>query len=101
MTRETNEELLFMILFFGFLLFNPSFTGGAARAGLPSPNKDAAPVPSTEGVGVLSRLPMLTSESLTPDVGGAGTVASGLGFMTGASEGCGGGVAKCRSSRRR
>ena len=41
-----------------------------------------------------------TSESLTPLVGGAALVDNGFGFVTGASEGCGGGVASCRSSRR-
>ena len=39
-------------------------------------------------------------ESLTPDVGGAGLVARGLLSFGGASEGCGGGVASWRSSRR-
>jgi hypothetical protein len=35
----------------------------------------------------------MVSESLTPAVGGVGVVASGLGLITGASEGWGGGVA--------
>ena len=39
-------------------------------------------------------------ESLTPDVGGVGLVARGLLSFGGASEGCGGGVASWRSSRR-
>ena len=38
-------------------------------------------------------------ESLTPTVGGPIVVARGLGFTGGASEGCGGGVARCNSSR--
>lgn len=40
-TRETNDELLLMILFFGFRLLRASFAGGAgggASAGFPSPN---------------------------------------------------------------
>lgn len=42
----------------------------------------------------------MTSETFTPAVGGAGVVARGFGLMVGASEGCGGGDARCRSSRR-
>ena len=38
--------------------------------------------------------------SFTPLVGGFVEVASGLGFVIGVSEGCGGGVASCMSSRR-
>lgn len=38
--------------------------------------------------------------SLTPLVGGFVEVASGLGLVTGVSDGCGGGVASCISSRR-
>ena len=41
-----------------------------------------------------------TKDSLTPLVGGMLLVARGLGLMTGASDGWGGGVANCRSSRR-
>ena len=41
----------------------------------------------------------MTSESLTPAVGGAGVVARGFGLLVGASEGCAGGPARCRSSR--
>lgn len=37
-------------------------------------------------------------ERLVPAVAGWGVVASGFGLMTGASDGCGGGVARCRSS---
>ena len=42
----------------------------------------------------------MESESLTPAVGGPGVVASGFGLTTGASDGCGGGVARCMSSRK-
>jgi hypothetical protein len=41
-----------------------------------------------------------TRESLVPAVGGEMVVARGFGLWTGASEGCGGGVARWRSSRR-
>lgn len=41
----------------------------------------------------------VTRESFTPAVGGAGVVAKGFGLVVGASEGCGGGVARCRLSR--
>lgn len=40
-----------------------------------------------------------TRESLVPALGGEMVVASGFGLCTGASEGCGGGVARWRSSR--
>lgn len=40
------------------------------------------------------------SEILVPAVAGCGVVARGFGFIIGASEGCGGGVARCRSSLR-
>jgi hypothetical protein len=43
---------------------------------------------------------MIASESLVPAEGGAIEVARGLGFAMGASDGCGGGVARKRSSRR-
>ena len=39
-------------------------------------------------------------DNFVPAVAGWGVVASGFGLMTGASEGCGGGVARCRSSFR-
>lgn len=97
MTRETNEELLLMMLFLGFRFFEGSFTGGAAKALFPSPKGRAVTV-NFAGKAVLFRGPMLTNDSLTPDVGGLGLVASGFGFMIGASEGCGGGVARCKSS---
>jgi hypothetical protein len=41
-----------------------------------------------------------SSEILVPAVAGWGVVARGFGFIIGASEGCGGGVARCRSSLR-
>lgn len=41
-----------------------------------------------------------TIDSFVPAVGGDIVVASGFGLCTGASEGCGGGVARWRSSRR-
>lgn len=41
-----------------------------------------------------------TSDNFTPLVGGVATVANGLGLIMGASDGCGGGVANCKSSRR-
>lgn len=37
-------------------------------------------------------------ETFVPAVAGCGVVARGLGFKTGDSEGCGGGVARCKSS---
>lgn len=37
-------------------------------------------------------------ETFVPADAGWGVVARGFGFMIGASEGCGGGVARCRSS---
>jgi hypothetical protein len=40
------------------------------------------------------------SEILVPAVAGCGVVARGFGLIIGASEGCGGGVARCRSSLR-
>lgn len=46
------------------------------------------------------RASRLISDTLVPAVAGWGFVASGFGFMTGASDGCGGGVARCRSSLR-
>ena len=100
MTRETNDELLLMILFFGFLLRDASFalTGGCASAGFPSPKRGA--VAGLRNVGGFLRGSRLTRESLTPEVGGCGTVARGFGFTIGASEGCGGGVANKRSSLR-
>lgn len=48
--------------------------------------------------GGLLLLLVITSDIFTPEVGGVGTVARGLGFTIGASEGCGGGVARCKSS---
>ena len=42
----------------------------------------------------------VVNESLVPDVGGPIVVARGFVFGVGLSEGCGGGVAKCSSSRR-
>lgn len=41
------------------------------------------------------------SEILVPAVGRPTVVARGFGLVTGASEGWGGGVARCKSSRRR
>lgn len=41
-----------------------------------------------------------TRESFVPALAGCGVVARGFGFMIGASEGCGGGVARCKSSFR-
>jgi hypothetical protein len=97
MTRDTNDELLLIMLFFGLRFFEGSFAAIGARAALPSP-KGGAVTFAFEGKTVLFRGPRLTSDSLTPDVGGAGFVASGFGLMIGASDGCGGGVARCRSS---
>ena len=98
-TRETNEELLLMMLFFGFLLFAPSLPTGVASAGFSSPNPGASTLPFNVNVGVLF-FPRLIKDTFTPDVGGAGTVARGLGLMIGASDGWGGGVARCKSSLR-
>jgi len=47
-----------------------------------------------------ARESMLMMDSLVPMVAGCGFVASGFGLTTGASEGCGGGVARWRSSLR-
>lgn len=49
---------------------------------------------------VALRVLAVTSESLTPAVGGAGVVARGFALVVGASEGWAGGVARCSSSRR-
>lgn len=49
-------------------------------------------------VGGFLRGSRLTKDNLTPQVGGEGTVAKGFGLMIGASDGCGGGVARWRSS---
>lgn len=43
----------------------------------------------------------MVRDNFTPLVGGEGVVARGFGFIMGASDGCGGGVAKCKSSRSR
>ena len=48
----------------------------------------------------MGRTSRLSSDSFVPAVAGCGLVASGFGLMIGASEGCGGGVARCRSSLR-
>lgn len=89
------------MLFFGLRRFSASFAGGTgvASAGLPSPNGGAT-MAVFKKVGGFFRGSKLTNDSLTPDVGGVGTVAKGLGFTIGASEGCGGGVARRRSSLR-
>jgi hypothetical protein len=50
--------------------------------------------------GIAFRGLIIMSDNLTPEYGGAGVVAKGFGFATGASDGCGGGVARRRSSRR-
>lgn len=100
-TRETNDELLLMMLFFGFRLFKPSFAGSPATAGFHSPNTGiAAPCRDAAEVGALFLLLTLTSDSFTPEVGGVGPVARGFGFTIGASDGCGGGVARSKSSWR-
>lgn len=101
MTLETNEELLLMMLFLGFLLFNASFdvTGGAASAEFPSPNCGAITA-DFKNVGGFFRGSRLTKDNFTPQVGGAGTVVRGFGLTMGASEGWGGGVASRRSSCR-
>lgn len=100
MTRETNEELLLMILFFGFRLLRESLVTGETSAGFPSPKTGAMTFSFEANGWFLLALLTLTRDSLTPDVGGVGPVARGLGFKTGASDGCGGGVARCRSSLR-
>ena len=46
----------------------------------------------------MGRTSRLIKDSLVPAVAGWGLVAKGFGFTTGASEGCGGGVARWRSS---
>lgn len=75
-----------MILFFGLRLFNPSLTVGPKSAGFPSP-KTGAVMFSFDEKGWLRFALTLTRDSLTPDVGGVGTVARGLGFTIGASDG--------------
>lgn len=99
-TRETKEELLLIILFFGFRLFSPSLEGGTTSAGFPSPKTGAVTFSFEEKGWFLFALLTLIKHSFTPAVGGVGAVARGLGFKTGASDGCGGGVARCRSSLR-
>jgi len=59
-----------------------------------------AKVPSLDKFGASLRGLSIVRLSLTPAVGGNGFVARGFGFCAGASDGCGGGVASCRSSRR-
>lgn len=76
-----------MILFFGLRLFNPSLTAGPKSAGFPSPKTGAVTFSFDEKGWVLFALLTLTRDSLTPDVGGEGTVARGLGFTIGASDG--------------
>ena len=109
MTLETNEELLLTMLFFGLRLFSPpSFEGNPATAGFHSPRtgtdvlcRGGAALPLLLSLLLLLfRLPTLISDSFTPDVGGLSSVESGFGFTMGASDGCGGGVAKCKSSLR-
>jgi hypothetical protein len=56
--------------------------------------------PDFRKVGGFLRGSRLTKVTLTPVVGGEGTVASGFGLMIGASDGWGGGVASRRSSLR-
>lgn len=85
-TRDTNDELLLMMLFLGLRRFRPSFTVGPSSAGFPSPNTGAVTF-SFDTELVRFALLMLTRASLTPDVGGVGTVARGLGLTIGASEG--------------
>ena len=51
-------------------------------------------------VGGGARVSRRSRQSLVPQVSGWGVVARGFGLMTGASEGCGGGVASRRSSFR-
>jgi len=43
MTRDMKDELLFAILFFGFLLLSAPLVGGACNVELPSPNAGADP----------------------------------------------------------
>ena len=87
-TLDTKDELLLMMLFFGFRRLLASFAGpaGAARAAFPSP-KGGAVIPDFKNVGGFLRGSRLTRESLTPAVGGDGSVANGLGLMIGASDG--------------
>ena len=126
-TRETNEELLFTILFFGFRRLEPwpSRERVIVSARFPSPNGGllAIELPFVDGrasssaslilrrseippdlgldTGVWPRRGCtITSEHLTPLVGGRTFVARGFGLTTGASDGWGGGVARCKSSLR-
>lgn len=135
MTREMNDELLLVMLFFGFLFLFTSLTGADASNALPSPNAGAEPrtdpvaspkedvprpsslprPPSVEERTSLSLSPMLPfteklvlniaaagrervfilmRETCVPAVAGCGFVARGFGLTIGASEGCGGGVAR-------
>ena len=144
MTRETKEELLLTMLFFGFLLLSTvlSLEIVCDRATFPSPNAGTEDLvlviepfslavsertwtpPSTSFTSfssltlLLSCLPSVlhrkrllvvvgalfnggrtcrgfkvSTDSFTPLVGGLAEVARGFGFVTGVSEGCGGGVA--------
>lgn len=144
---EINEELLLVMLFFGFRFFPASFADTTGvRSALPSPNAglldprvavvggaSLVDVPRPSSLlrapsslekrfsmgcsGMLSprerfaaevpwmkrgvcRTSRLARESLVPAVAGCGVVARGFGLMAGASDGCGGGVARRRSSFR-
>ena len=82
------------MLVFGFPgLFGRSFAFGAVRAGLSAPNDGGLTFSLEMKVGVLFELVRIT-DNLTPAVGGVGAVDRGLGFVIGASDGCGGGVAR-------
>lgn len=130
MTLEMKEELLFTIFVFGFLLFKPSLLVVGLNRELSSPNTgtfgSSLPVswevrdsfsfsfilyvPRFDFV-VLNGLRLLKwdnilrgatmeSEIFTPVVGGKGVVARAFGLAVGISDGCGGGVARRKSSRR-
>lgn len=138
MTLLINEELLFVMLFFGFFRLLASLEFGATSNAVPSPNAGAEPndkgaslefalpsLPLMVGSLELSscgcscildcprpvavtplywrgdgRASRLINDTLVPAVAGWGFVASGFGLMMGASDGCGGGVARCKSSLR-
>lgn len=139
-----NEELLFVMLFFGFRRFVASLPTWGKSNELPSPNAgvealeiwDSGPVmlllrglpappsllssadarssPGCSCIGALNldcalclkyegaelRVLRDSNDNFVPAEAGCGVVARGFGLIIGASEGCGGGVARCKSSLR-
>jgi hypothetical protein len=117
MQREMKEELLFAILFFGLALFAAPLPTGACKLKFPSPNAGADPTDSGPALPVREVAPSLLPGGASPDerpsfgcsfileykgfeiaLRFVSSLYRGLGFRTGVSEGCGGGVARCKSS---